>query len=194
MKLKPIHLLYIVILFALGYILGTKTSSNIDTFPVLHVDTIVTYDTTIQYIPNDIHHYHTSIDTFYSPPDTITLIDTVSILKDYYTIKSYNREWSDSNLIVNFTDTVYKCKLYPNPLFSYKIMRPTTIINNVTNVNNYRRYVYIGTSIPINNSFNNVGINTIYASPKGYLGYQYEPFNQYYKHEIKVGLKLLTFK
>ena len=95
---------------------------------------------------------------------------------------------------VTLTDKITQNKFLPDPYFSYRILRPQTVINNTTNITNYSRYVYLGLSVPIFKEPEYLGVNILYTAPKYYVGFEYKPFNPLYKYEIKAGIPLFKIK
>lgn len=105
------------------------------------------YDTTIKtvtiekikpvtetlYLPSDVIH-----DTFYKEGK----IDSLGVVLAYYTARYYERNYSDSNIAINFRDSVYKNELAYTS-FDYRLLRPTAIITNVSKVE-VRNHIYIG--------------------------------------------------
>ncbi|MFA6261094.1 MAG: hypothetical protein WC760_06480 [Bacteroidia bacterium] len=61
-----------------------------------------------------------SIDSF-SLPDSI-------LIKEHYTVRYYQQEYSDSNITLTLKDSVYTNKLTWQG-FDYRLLRPTTVIN-----------------------------------------------------------------
>jgi len=111
------------IIFLLGYYNSRHSKEIIHTS-----DTLKIYDT----IPHNIDHSTIHLDTILYP-DTILIpskIDTQKILKDYYSVHQYSREFKDTNIVVNLLDDITKNNIY-NKQFTYKILKPTEIIHNV---------------------------------------------------------------
>lgn len=60
--------------------------------------------------------------------DTATLpgkIDTIEVIRSYYTRHIYNRSFLDSEISINQVDTVFENQIYSGPL-EYKILRPVS--------------------------------------------------------------------
>ena len=133
-------------------------------------DTLYVWDT----IFHDIHHYHVRVDTILKPVDVIIPqdVDTALILKDYFAIYKYDREWNDSTLEVYLSDTISQNKIMASDFLRYKLLKPqTTIINNITNVTTYRSYINVG--INSDYKFKHSIIGMTWIGPKYSIGAGY---------------------
>ena len=159
--------------------------------PIALRDTIVVYDTvihTIQGVPPGYIVIHDSVlvrDTVFKD------IDTMAILLKYYSINYFTQLFNDSLISAKNEIAVMENQIIDNN-FSYRILRPQTIINNsVDNSIHYNKYIYFGLDIPIKN-INYINLEALYAFPKGYTGVGYSPNLK--SISIKAGVRLFQFK
>ena len=85
------------------------------------------YDTVQHYI----NKYITLHDTVLMVDSIPAHVDTLLILKDYFSKHVINREFKDTSLLVNLTDTISQNKFFGSK-FEYKLLKPQTIITNTT--------------------------------------------------------------
>jgi hypothetical protein len=187
MKSELIKLLVIVLLsFGLGFLLARVTKKC----QVPSTEIVYVHDTITHTINNDYHHYHESVlvDTVELP----TNIDTNKILQNYFNKYAYNREWNDSNLIVNLNDVVTQNR-FENSKFSYQLLKPQTIITNTTNITNYSKYLTLNLRVPITPEFNkDFEIGLQYQMKKMNLGVWVEPYSKTFS--VSGGVTLFKFK
>ena len=189
--MKTVITIVCILLLCLAFFGGYKYHESTVPEPINTTDTIVEYDTITYTITQDYYFQtvDTIIDTVQIPQD----VDTLAILADYFTTYKYTRNWIDTNLSVTLVDNITQNKV-ESELFTYKILRPQKTIINTTNITNYSRYLYGGVSVPLDNSFNNLGVNLLYADNRWYGGIQYEPFNPTYHFELKFGIRIFKFR
>ena len=184
MKIKIKYVLWVAVICMLaGIICGTLYNDRPVYTPENNLcDTAFIYDTVYKEIPNDIYHYSQVIDTVYSieyveiPQD----VDTLAILKDYYSTYDYYRTWEDTTISVNFTDRISQNKIVESTLLNYKLLQPQTTISQVTNVNKYAHYLGIGLNTDLKLLAPNFQLT--YVTPK--LNYNI----LYYPRQESVGL------
>jgi hypothetical protein len=75
-------------------------------------------------------------------------VDTSAILRQFYALYSYERSWTDSLLTVTVKDVITQNKPLTN-VFTYKILRPQTVVTNFVTNTSYSRYVAFGFSVPV---------------------------------------------
>jgi hypothetical protein len=163
-----------------------------------------TTDTT--YIHDTTDHYIYAIWPWYTQSEDSIIyqlvpadVDTAAILKDHFAKHIFTRNWwgvegKDSLLHVNVIDTISKNTPIGN-VFTYKILRPQTIVNNITdNSITYNKYIYGGVNIPIYpfKNINYTALELFYAFPKGYTGLMWQP--EIKTFSAKLGVKFLQFK
>lgn len=188
----------VLFLLGTGFFGGWHAHKEFRPCPTITHDTITLYDTTTHIIINDVHHYHSKIDTIIYRDTIFKDVDTAAILKDYYALHVYDRNWlgmegKDSLLTVSLKDTITENKSIGN-IFKYKILRPQSIINNTTdNTITYNSYLYAGLTIPISKGkMDEISFDGIYAFPKAYLGGSWQPYTNTFA--VKAGMKILKFK
>lgn len=140
--------------------------------PDVLADTVYVKDTILHYIPDTIPYYTVIYDSIVYHDTVYKDVDTAEILKDYFAVHYFTRNWTDSLLTVTLKDAVSRNSLLDNT-FTYKILRDQQVINNVINI--YSKYVMVGASLPTKSvqHFNlNVEIN--YVTPKFYVGIGYD--------------------
>jgi hypothetical protein len=144
-----IGLILVVLLLLAGFCFTSyKIGQRSVILPEIKADTVLLYDTVWQTFTNN--------QAYYLKPDTIKLIDTIpsvvdtaAILKDYYLTVIYNKQFKDSNIIINDSLTVSRNRVTSNRI-SYKWMKPTQIVNNVTNYNTYyNSTISLGLDLPL---------------------------------------------
>ena len=174
-----------------GFLTGWKLYPIVKPCSVITHDTILVYDT-ITYTIHDSIPYVVRDTIFYPKPYEVpSIVDTAAILRDYYAVYDYTWSRPDTNLLFNFKTRVTQNK----PIgydFTYKILRPQQVINNITdNSITYNRYISLGLDIPIKN-VNQIEIEGLYNWDKGYLGVGYTP--ELKSASIKLGATILKFK
>jgi len=143
---------------------------------LVETDTIHQYDTITYTIENDIHHYHEVLDTIFLPIEISNNIDTNQIITNYFSTYVYDREFKDTNILVNITDSISQNEIH-NEKFEYKILKPmtTTVINkNVAN-KDYNN-IYVGATFPQYQNKEYFKVNLLYSHKKGYFNFGYRPF------------------
>lgn len=163
----------IAVLLLLGGWAGYKIYPAYHPCPDISSDTIYVYDTILHYIPDTIPYYIVKRDTIIYRDTVFKDIDTAEILKDYYALHHYTRNWEDSLLTVTLKDVITENKPIDN-VFTYKLLKPQTIVNNVINTYSYSRYVTIGMDIPLKD-IKYVNIELLYVTKRFYGGIGYNP-------------------
>jgi hypothetical protein len=184
----------VLLLFGGGFWAGRATKKC----PTITRDTTYVYDTTWYPIYDTISYIR--IDTLELPGDTtFPIVDTALILKDHFIKRGFAWEKKDTNININGYSVITQNKLISTEI-KYKWLKPQTIINNtIDNTITYNRYLYGGVSIPIYPikidsvyNINYIGLEAIYAYPKGYIGFEWQPYVKTYS--LKMGIKILQFK
>jgi hypothetical protein len=143
--------------------------------PSIVTHTVLIHDTVTHTITKD--HYISHTDTIIYIDTIIQPVDTVAILRDFFALHVYNRQWEDSLLKVNLRDTVTQNRFLEND-FTYRILRPQII--NYTTVDqsiHYAKYLYLGFDLPMP-EMKYAEINAILAFRKGYIGLGYAPLTK----------------
>jgi hypothetical protein len=148
--------------------------------PPTQTDTTYVHDTIIHHIPDTIPYYIVHTDSIIYKDqkwvDSVLLankVDTTEILKRYYAQYYYDREWKDSLIAVQIHDVVSENK-FMNNAFTYKLLQPQTIVQNIDNSKTYANYLQGGLDIPFQNiKYINLGVQ--YINPKFYVGLGYGP-------------------
>jgi len=173
------------------FVSGCNYHKNRFKCPEITTHTVIIHDTLIHNIVDSFPYYISNTVKIIYRDTIIQPVDTAEILRDYFALHVYNRQWEDSLLSVNLRDTITENHFLGNK-FQYQILRPQTIINNTTdNSIHYAKYVYAGIDIPIQN-INYIEIEGIFAFKSGYIGLGYEP--KIKSINIKGGISLLKFK
>jgi hypothetical protein len=158
---------------------------------VINTHTVIIHDTIIHEITDTFPYYVQKVDSIVYRDTIILEVDTALILKDYFALHYYTRNWQDSLLQVDLKDVVSENKFIEND-FRYKILRPQAIINNTIDQSiHYAKYIYLGIDVPVQN-LNYIEVEGLFAFRKGYFGLGYEP--QIKSVNIKGGVTLFKFK
>lgn len=184
----------IVVLFLLfaGVWVGYRIYPAQHPCPEITTDTVIVYDTIIHNIPDTIPYYIVKTDTIIYTDTVFKDIDTMAILKDYYAWHHYTRQWEDSLLSVELHDVVTQNRFGGNE-FTYKILRPQTIITNVINNTRYSRYIIIGVDLPFKQVEHlNLNLDIMYVTDKYYFGTGYNTGLKCMT--VKGGVNIFTFK
>jgi len=197
MKQWQIYLIVAAIVLLIGMIGGWSIRKVTYHCPAITHDTISLIDTVEYHIYDHVPYYvsHTDtiiqLDTTYLPT-LLTKEDTLRILNDYYALHVYDRKWeAKDTLQVFIKDTITQNKSIGNA-FTYKILRPETIIQNtVDNSITYNSYINAGITVPFNN-IQSVSLDAQYVWNKGYIGTGYS-FNEKAWH-VSMGVNVFKFK
>ena len=155
--------------FYFGYTLYPKFNKC----PQITSDTVYVKDTVWYYIPDTIPYYIVKHDTVFYPDSIPMIVDTMAILKDYYAMHEQEREWKDSLLVVNLIDRISQNKTIDN-VFTYKILRPQTVIHNEVINKTVSHYIGLGLDIPIKQIKPFIpNVELVYTAPKFYIGAGY---------------------
>lgn len=152
----------------LGYTLYPK----IHKAPELVADTVLITDTVVHYIPDTVPYYIVRRDTIIYRDTIPTIVDTAEILADYYAFHLYERTWQDSLIWATVRDGITENSIY-DETFTYKILRPQTVINN--SYTSYSRYITVGAGFPTKSIKHlNVNLEATYVTSKFYVGIGYD--------------------
>jgi hypothetical protein len=167
-------LLLFAAIFYFGYVMH-----GVWTEPDVVIDTITEYDTIEHHIISQVPYYIVKVDTILKSDtiiihDTIQTIDaTAAIIQAYFSVYNYKRVWEDSLLKVTLSDVVSQNKILDSD-FSYKIMKPQTIINNTIS---YSRYLYLGGTVNIPEAKGS-SLGVFFASKRMLIGSGYIPYQK----------------
>ena len=142
--------------------------------PVPIHDTIVKIDTVHHTIISEYPYYISKTDTIILRDTIPAIVDTALILQKHFAYYTYSRSWNDSLLSVSLTDVITENKVMGSE-FSYRILRPQTVINNTDITYNYQKYIYAGLSVSVMNP-KYTSINAYGAFSRTLIGIGYVPF------------------
>jgi hypothetical protein len=183
----------VLLLIGAGTYVGWHLHKDLRPCPKIIHDTTIVYDTTTYYV-HGTAPIQKPVIVFV--PDTIIIpqgVDTMAILRDYYSIFKYVWSKQDTNINFNLQTTITQNRPI-NYDFSYKLLKPqTTIINTADNTVTYNKYIYGGIGIPISSTkINETSANILYAFPRGYAGIGWSPITNTFI--ANAGLKICNFK
>lgn len=120
-------------------------------------------------------------------------IDTqemATIFREYYAFHAYKRDWADSLVSITVMDTITQNRPEEN-YFTYKLLKPTSIIDNTKTEINYSKYMYLGGSVSIPDSkYSSVGVYS--AFPRTLFGVSYMPWQKGVMGTV--GFKIIKIK
>jgi hypothetical protein len=180
--------LVIIALLGCGYV-GYTMYPRLNKCPDIASDTVVITDTVSYYIPDTIPYYLAGKDSIVY--DTLFRdVDTAAILKDYFAMHYYERSWQDSSLSVLIKDVISQNQPISN-VFTYKILRPQTVIHNEYTDYAYGRYITAGMNFLLKDlDYTGIEINYISPNWNGGVGYNFGLEGM----TVKVGGTLFKFK
>jgi len=187
------YIIFIFLLLGIFY-LGYWIRPRLDPCPQPEADTVVVIDTVTREIPSYVPYYVTRTDSVIYR-DTIfqdQQVDTAEILRRYYALHYYTREFTDSLLWVQMNDAVTENRIIDTK-FNYRINRPQQIIHNVTQVSGSTSAIYAGLSFPVYGQPDkfHVNLEATYAGPSFLFGAGYD-FN-YKTFNARFGIPLIRF-
>jgi len=173
---------------------GYTTYPKRNPCPQIASDTVYVYDTVLHIIPDTVPYLIVKQDSIkYRDQAWIDSIvqankvDTAALMAQFYALHYYTRYWNDTLLSVTQRDVLSQNKFVESS-FTYKLLKPLQIINNVSNnYTTYNKYLYVGVNTPIRD-FNYTTFDLTYAFPSGYLGAGYN--KQLNSMSFKVGVRL----
>lgn len=185
----------VLIILGLFFGIGYYAHSKWNPCPVSDTTVVYVYDTVTHEIHDSIPYYKVDSVKYRDQAwmDSVikaNKVDTVKLLADYYAIHYYTRTWEDSLLTVSLKDAISENKPGENT-FTYRILRPQQIVNNVVNEYNYSRYLYFGLDVPIRD-VKYANVDLLYAFKRGYAGVGYSP--KLNSISIKAGIKIAKGK
>ena len=166
---------------------GYRIYPRLNPCPTIESDTIYVIDTVIREIPNYVPYYVYRTDSVVYRDTVFKDVDTTAILKDYFAIHYYTRNWEDSLLKVTLDDAISENKPIHNT-FRYTILRPQTVIENILNMAPLTRSVYTGLSLPIA-ELKYTEVEAIVVYPRLYFGLG----AGYRSASVKAGIKIFDF-
>lgn len=123
--------------------------------------------------------------------DLPTKIDTVIVIKEYFSKHYVEREFKDSNIIVTVKDTLYKNDILTGNM-EYKWLQPTQVTTNTSITNNYYKYLSVGISTNNIAKVESFSLDLSYHTKKWYYLAGYDPVQKQFKAGI--GTTLFKFK
>jgi len=176
--MKNWYLIFVIAIVLAAFILGrcsvdpiAVNSERIDTVKVIRDTTIYEVVTMPRLI----------LDTFYIN-DTV-LIDTHEAVNDYYVHRFYSDTMvNDSNATILMKAAVFRNELITSSI-QYRINRPTTVVNHVTECKPYKWY--IGGSINGNSTKVDLFFTADYQKNGLMYGVGYSPFSKSVQFSFK---------
>lgn len=99
-----------------------------------------------------------------------------TIIRKFYSFNYYDRNWQDTLVQISIHDMITENRPSDNN-FTYRLLKPISIIYNSTTTNLYTKYIYIGGSLSIPDSkSSNLGIYG--AFPRTFYGISYMPWQK----------------
>jgi hypothetical protein len=185
------YLIAVAIVLLLGILGGWRLHKTLRPCPVITQDTITLVDTVVHTIEIRVPYYIIHTDTIIWEVEIPAQVDTAFILKDYFAKHVYTREWKDSLLYAVQVDTVSQNKISPQS-FSYKILRPQTIITNtIDNTTTYNSYLTVGFTMLLNDP-KYWGVKGTLNTSKFYVGVGYHPSVKSFS--IDAGIPIIKFR
>lgn len=183
--------LIILALLGVGYF-GYTMYPKINKCPETASDTVYVHDTAWHTIQDTVPWYIVKYDSIIYRDTVFKDVDTTAILKDYYAIHYYTRLWQDTLIAVTKHDAISKNDFISSEL-TYKLLKPMTVINNVTNNNLYSRYIIFGVDLPFKQvKHMNINIDAMYVTSRYYLGVGYN--SELNCPTVKGGITMFSFK
>lgn len=112
-------------------------------------DTSFIYDT-IHHVINDTSIFYDTIDSINIVYDSISVpinLDTTSIIKDYFSKKTVEKEYVDSTLNIKIKEVLFKNSILSRKI-GYTLLKPQTVVNTLVD-NSIYNYNYIGAFINV---------------------------------------------
>jgi len=185
-----------IIILTLFFWLGFKAHERFRPCQVITSETIYIYDTMPRSIPSKPPDYEVRIDSIkYRDKEWMdsviqaNKVDTTQILLDYFMYHYYTRTWEDTLVKVTLSDVVTENK-FLDATFSYKLLKPVTVINNSVQYFNYSSYLYLGGSVPVND-VKMASTDVYFANKQLLLGVGYIPYSKGVR--VTAGFKLIKF-
>jgi hypothetical protein len=188
-----------LIIFFFTFIFGCNHGKKLCKQDIV-TNTVIIHDSVIHNIVDSFPYYiHGETKIIYETDTIYKNIDTIAVVRDYFSTHITDNRFQDSLIQVDLKTYISQNEL-KHSVFNYKILRPQEITyTNVDNSVNFDRYVYFGASLPIYpakangiSNINYIGLNGIYAFPKGYAEIMYQPYTKTFS--IGTGIKILKFK
>lgn len=185
-----------IIIFAVALILmaiGFRSGYNL--YPKQHPCQVIT--TGIREIHDTTQHYNYYIWPVWQDPDTIIYHDTIpgeidsaEVVRNFYAEHYYTRHFDDTLLEAELTDIITRNRPTKST-FTYRILRPQTVINNSVTTTTWNKYLCVGMNI---NTYNPrlTGFELMFVTPRVYLGGGYMPVLKGFN--IKAGGTILKLK
>ena len=178
-----ISIVVIGLLFASFFFGKSRAKKEI----VYKTETVMKYDTVTKVIKEP---YEVIKDTtiYVQLPGKI---DTVEVIREYFSKNYVERQFKDSNIVVTVKDTLYKNDIESGKL-EYKWLQPTSITTNTTEVNNYYNYVSAGVSTNDVMNVNSVSLDLSLHTKKWYFTTGYDVQQKQFR--AGVGATIFKFK
>jgi len=154
--------------------------------------TVILRDTITHRIIDKVPYYIQGKTQIVYKTDTIFKnIDTIAVVRDYFSTHITDNVFQDSLLQVFLTTYISQNEL-KHSIFKYKILRPqeiTTVTQD--NSTNYSKYLYAGGSVPVND-LKYASVSLFYASQRALIGCGYVPALK--GLQVTGAIKLFSFK
>lgn len=173
MKTKDYILVGLVLIALAGvFYFGWTMHSKYNPCPVITSDTVYVYDTITHVIPDTIPYMVVKYDSIVYRDTVFKDVDTATILRDYFAEHYYTRHWNDTLISVTQHDVITENK-FKDSDFTYKLLKPVTVIKNVVNNTFYNRYVTIGAGVSLKD-IKHVDLEVDYVTKNWYGGIGYD--------------------
>jgi hypothetical protein len=185
--MKQIYKLLIAVLVFLGllvtsFYIGKQQAKKEITYVM---QTVMKYDTIVKTIKEPYAVFKDT--TIYV--ELPGKIDTVTVIKEYFSKHYVEREFKDSNIVIAVKDTLYKNDILDGHI-SYKWLQPTSITTNTTNVNNYYNYLSAGISVDNVMNIESFSLDLTFHTKKMYFLGGYDPMQK----QFRAGVGATVFK
>lgn len=133
----------------------------------------IVYDTVLKDVPVYIPKWNTRVEHKID-----TVVDTVEVIKDYYSTYYYQDSLVNDTLSLFINDSIQENKIKSRKI-NYSLILPTKIITNEVTLN--KREIYLGL-------LSQPGVGTLYKDKKGHIYGLQVGMNQEFKPTFGVSL------
>jgi hypothetical protein len=180
----------VVLILLIGFFcLGYRIHAKFNPCPEITTDTIYKVDTIERTIIDRIPYYIQRTDSVVYRDTVFKDVDTIAILTDYFAIHYFTQTWRDS-LISASEEIAIAENSITDSRFTYKILRPQTVIQNIINEEARARSIYAGFSLPVAEP-KYLELDAIVTYPRLYFGAGYSPGMK--SITLKAGAKIFDF-
>lgn len=117
--------------------------------------------------------------------------DTSEVYKDYFTQRSFTDSLKDSIIEAQYSATVWKNSFY-SPSFTYKLIRPQTVIQNTIKPAQLRNKVFIGVFADYESKVSGGFALSLLNKKEKLYQFNYDPFYKAYRlsYSGKISFKI----